>query len=257
MTDNRLISCIVPVFNGERYLAETLDSILGQSYRPLEVILVDDGSTDGTAAVAERYGEHVTYMRQDNAGPAVARNVGLGAATGEFISFLDADDLWHATKLSRQMERFRAQPEIDLSLVHMRAFKSPELATQEPSFHDPRIAEVHPGTVTVALLGRKTAVRTVGAFDVSLLFAEDQDWYVRAVDLGLVIDLIPDVLVDRRIHPYSLTRQKPGDTHQDLLRMVKRNLDRRRDIQTESNAQATSVAPSAGRGPPEGKLWKK
>ena len=142
MTDNPLISCIVPVFNGERYLAETLDSVMGQSYRPLEIILVDDGSTDGTAAIAERYGERVTHLRQENAGPAAARNFGLGAATGQFVAFLDADDLWHASKLNRQMERFRTQPEIDLSLVHMKAFRSPELATQEPSFHDPRIASM-------------------------------------------------------------------------------------------------------------------
>ena len=100
MTKPNLISCIVPVFNGERYLAEALDSILAQTWRPLEVIVVDDGSTDGTAHIAAGYGAEVSYIHQANAGPAAARNRGLDAARGEFIAFLDADDLWHKDKLS-------------------------------------------------------------------------------------------------------------------------------------------------------------
>src|SRR2546426_10667200 len=94
-----LISCIVPVFNGERYLHETLNSILAQTYRPLEIIVADDGSTDGTRTIVASYGQQVRYLWQLNAGPAAARNLGLTAAKGEFIAFLDADDLWHPEKL--------------------------------------------------------------------------------------------------------------------------------------------------------------
>jgi glycosyltransferase involved in cell wall biosynthesis len=84
-----LISCIVPAFNAERYLGEALDSILAQTWRPIEVIVVDDGSTDGTAQVAERYGERIAYIRQANAGPAAARNRGLDAAAGAFVATPD------------------------------------------------------------------------------------------------------------------------------------------------------------------------
>ncbi len=87
-----LISCVVPVFNGERFLAEALDSILGQTYTRTEVIVADDGSTDGTAAVLDRYAARVRVVRQLTAGPASTRNLGLRAATGEFVAFLDADD---------------------------------------------------------------------------------------------------------------------------------------------------------------------
>jgi len=96
-----LISCIVPVFNGERYVSEALDSILAQTYRPLEIIVADDGSIDGTAAVVASYGEQVIYLRQANAEPA-ARNLGLSAARGEFVAFLDAVDLWHPEKLAHE-----------------------------------------------------------------------------------------------------------------------------------------------------------
>jgi glycosyltransferase involved in cell wall biosynthesis len=112
-----LISCIVPVFNGEKYLGEALDSILKQTYRPLEIIVADDGSTDGTTAVTARYGKQIRYLRQDNAGASTARNFGLNAARGEFVAFLDADDLWHLEKLERQMARFETRPELDLSVT--------------------------------------------------------------------------------------------------------------------------------------------
>ena len=107
-----LVSCIVPVFNGERYLAEALDSILAQTYRPVDLIVVDDGSTDGTAQVAAGYGERITYLYQENSGPAAARNKGIDAAQGEFVAFLDADDVWHEEKLARQMVRFDARREL-------------------------------------------------------------------------------------------------------------------------------------------------
>src|SRR5262249_2428536 len=107
-----LISCIVPVFNGERYLREALDSILAQTYQPLELIVLDDGSTDGTAALVAGYGERIRYLWQANAGEAGARNRGLSIAQGEFVAFLDADDLWHPEKLRRQLARLHDRPEL-------------------------------------------------------------------------------------------------------------------------------------------------
>ena len=108
---NSLISCIVPVYNGERYLGEALDSILAQTYRPLEIIVVDDGSTDGTAEVVAIYGDQVRYLKQVNGGPAATRNLGLSSSNGEFVAFLDQDDLCHPEKLERLMERFKTRPE--------------------------------------------------------------------------------------------------------------------------------------------------
>lgn len=117
-----LISCIVPVYNGELYLREAIDSILAQTYRPLEIIVVDDGSTDATPDVVAGYGDRLRYIRQPNAGPGAARNHGLNLAQGEFIAFLDADDLWHPDKLARQMTRFLNRPDLDLCITYAQHF---------------------------------------------------------------------------------------------------------------------------------------
>lgn len=143
-----LVTCIVPVFNGESYLSETLDSLLAQSYHPIEIIVVDDGSTDGTPAIVRRYGQQIRYLRQANAGAATARNLGLTAARGEFVAFLDADDLWHREKLDRQMVRFQARPELDYCLAHVQNFWIPELAEEEKKFRGHRISQPLPGYST-------------------------------------------------------------------------------------------------------------
>ena len=105
-----VVSCIIPVLDGERYLGAALESVLTQTYGAVEVIVADDGSTDGTRAVASAFGSRVRYLHQANAGHAAARNLGLAAAGGAFVAFLDADDLWHADKLARQIEHHCGKP---------------------------------------------------------------------------------------------------------------------------------------------------
>src|SRR5262245_10328005 len=131
-----LISCIVPVFNGERYLRESLDSILAQTYSPLEIIVVDDGSQDSTPEVVASYGSQILYFRQENAGPAVARNRGLELSQGEFIAFIDADDYWHQEKLMCQMSLLEARPEVGFCLTHLQNFWMPELKAEALAFRN-------------------------------------------------------------------------------------------------------------------------
>src|SRR5262245_59961185 len=109
-----LISVVVPVLDGEPYLAEALDSILAQDHRPLEVIVVDDGSKDLSAEVAESYGDPVRVLRQAKQGPADARNRGIEAAGGDYLSFLDADDRYRPGKLSTQLTALEADPDADI-----------------------------------------------------------------------------------------------------------------------------------------------
>src|SRR5262245_50952803 len=124
--EGSLITCIVPAYNVERYLSEAIDSILAQTYRPLRVIVADDGSTDRTAKIAAEYGKRIIYLRQTNHGYPAAKNLGLSAAEGDFIAFLDADDMWHPEKLARQMERFEKRPELDLCFTRYMNFWMPE-----------------------------------------------------------------------------------------------------------------------------------
>ena len=228
-----LISCIVPVFNGERYLREALESIFKQTYRPLEVIIADDGSTDGTAAVVARYGAQIRYLWQPNAGAPAARNLGLTAARGEFIAFLDADDLWHLEKLARQMARFQARPELDLCVTHLQNFWVPELHEEAARFRNHRFTQALPGYVTQTLLARRRLFERVGQFNDTLRVGDIKDWFFRVAEQKAVLELLADVLVYRRFHETNLsveagTRRMRPLMRDSLLQVVKASLDRRR-----------------------------
>jgi glycosyltransferase involved in cell wall biosynthesis len=223
-----VVSCIVPVFNGERYLQEALESIRSQTYRPLDIVVVDDGSTDGSADIAKAFRERVRYVRQSNAGPSSARNSGLTVATGEFVAFLDQDDLWHQEKLARQIARFAARPELDLCVTYARNFWSPELLEgTDRHQNDPREQGV-PGYFTSALLARRMLFDKVGRFDPSLTHSDDTEWFLRAADLGAVSELLPEVLTYHRMHHSNLGYQKGADCRREYLLLLKQSLDRRR-----------------------------
>jgi glycosyltransferase involved in cell wall biosynthesis len=223
-----LVSCIVPVFNGERYLAEALESILKQSCRPLEIIVVDDGSSDSTAAVVRRYGDRVRYLWQNNSGPATARNLGLSAVQGDFVAFLDADDLWHAEKLARQMARFGARPELDVCVAHVQNFWIPELREEEERLRDNRVSKPLPGYSTVTLLARRSLFEAVGPFNAALRHGDSTDWFLRAAEHGAVIELLPDVLSYRRLHQTNRSRLLASNSRDEFLKIVKAVIDRRR-----------------------------
>jgi glycosyltransferase involved in cell wall biosynthesis len=225
-----LISCIVPVFNGERYLGEALESILKQSYQALEIIVVDDGSTDGTAAVIEHYAGQVRFLRQPNAGTAAARNSGLRVAEGEFIAFLDADDLWHLEKLERQMARFQARPELDYCVAYAQNFWVPELIEEEKRFREHRISKALPGYATGTLLARRALFDTVGQFNSTIKHADDTEWFLRASEHGATTELLPDVLLYRRLHQNNFSRLRASNSRDQYLRMLKTALDRRRRL---------------------------
>ena len=104
MNGTPAVSIIIPVYNAEKYLAETLQSVLAQTFRDFEIILVDDGSTDGTSEIIDKFSDRAICLKNDHRGPASSRNLGLEAAQGSLIAFLDADDLWLPTKLEKQVE---------------------------------------------------------------------------------------------------------------------------------------------------------
>ncbi len=211
-----LVSCVIGVFNGERYLDETLDSVFDQTHRPIEVIVADDGSTDGTARIARSRGSQVVYLHQDNAGHAAARNLGLSAASGEFVAFVDADDLWHQDKLERQLTRFRRRPELDVAFAHLRNFRGDQEGAALP------------GYTSVTMLARRGAFATVGVFDTSLRHGNDRDWFMRAAEAGMVTELLPDVLVRRRLHDANRSAALGDASRAEYLRILKASLDRRR-----------------------------
>jgi glycosyltransferase involved in cell wall biosynthesis len=192
-----LVSVIVPIYNGARFLAEALDSIAAQDYGAIETIVVDNGSTDDGPRIAEARG--VTVLHQERRGAGAARNTGLDAARGGIIAFLDQDDLWLPAKMRRQVELLTTHPE-SICIAQQAYFLAPGM--ERPKwFARPQLLEVdHAGWAPSCMATRRTTFDRVGRFDESLRHASDVDWFARAKELGIAIGMPPETLVHRRIH---------------------------------------------------------
>jgi glycosyltransferase involved in cell wall biosynthesis len=205
MEQTSLVSVIIPVYNCERYLAEAIESVLAQTYRPIEIIVVDDGSTDSTASIATSFKGDVRYVHQPNGGPAAARNRGLKLARGNVIAFLDADDLWTPNKLSLQVDCLLKHPHIGYTLARQRNFLEP--GTDRPAWlRKELLLKDYVGTLQT-LVARRKVFEQVGVFDPTFRINEDMDWFARAKDAGIPMIVVPEVLAYRRIHSTNLGYQ--------------------------------------------------
>jgi len=227
MSDQSLLTCVIAVFNGERYLSEAIESVLLQEEHTVEIVVVDDGSTDGTRDAAKRFGERVHYMHQDNAGPASARNRGIQHAAGEFIAFLDADDLWHPNKTTVQLARFAEQPALAACTTHVQNFVSADDRPAADIAADPMLSRSQPGTAST-FMARRSLFDNVGLLEPRYKHRDIQDLIVRATDAGLTVETLPDVLVSRRIHTHNMSWSRSGEDQLELLAITRSRLARRR-----------------------------
>lgn len=223
-----LVSCIIPVYNGAAFLREAIESILAQSQGPLEVIVVDDGSTDATPAVAASFGDQVRYIRQANAGPAVARNRGIVEARGTFVAFLDADDLWRPDRLEKQMAPLLEDPSVSFSACMIQNFWTPELQADAAARANTRDGIPAAGYLSTGMVLRRAAFELVGNFDPLLGYGDSADWILRAQEAGLRDVLVPEVLVLRRIHGANMSLTHADESRDEFLHLLKRKLDQRR-----------------------------
>jgi len=202
-----LVSVVIPTFNGEECLAPTLDSVLRQSYRDFEIIVVDDGSTDGTRRVLSQYDGQVRVVRQVNGGIASARNAGLRAARGSWIALLDHDDLWDETKLQRQTDFASAHPTVAMVYSRARVWRASREAKREETTgaplpeEIPQFAGLLMGNVIPPLttLFRRELALDVGGFRQDLAPADDWDLWLRIAKAG-ELAFLPDVMATYRLH---------------------------------------------------------
>ena len=227
-TEAPLVSVIMPAFNQSRYIRAALESVFAQTYRPVEVIVVDDGSTDDTPAILAAHADRVVGVRQANAGPAAARNSALAHARGDFIAFLDADDLWHERKIERQMARFGAWPQLEISVCMVENFWDGDPAVEAERFRERGYEKVMAGIVVQALLARRAVFDRVGSFDTRFRFCEDTDWYLRAAESKAVVEFLPETLGYRRVHDANMTRIWPKVRVDTMVDVVKASIDRKR-----------------------------
>src|SRR5688572_4346072 len=201
------VSVIIPTYNYGRFISEAIDSVFAQTYQPREVIVVDDGSTDETMNVLAQYEDRVRIIRQDKSGPAMARNAGAQAASGELLAFLDADDVWMPRKLELQVERFRADPE--LGLIHCGVEETDEAGAtlrrrrdgREGRMADELLPMERPvvvGSFSAAIIPA-SVFKSVAGFATELPAVEDWDLCYR-IARQYRIGFVPEVLFKYRLH---------------------------------------------------------
>ena len=202
--ESPLVSVIVPTYNGARFLAQTIESVLAQTYPNLEVLVVDDGSTDATSSIATGYGSRVRYIQQANAGTAAARNRGVAEARGDYIALLDHDDLWLPHKLERQMPTFASDPAIGVVFARIEFFRT---ETGEVTAHyfpglelGPHDLLAHRILPIQTVVIRRRALEAVGPFDVDLRGTDDWDLGIRLSAQFRMVG-VPETLAKVRLHP--------------------------------------------------------
>ena len=219
-----LVSVVIPVFNGERFLLEAIESVRRQAWQAIEIIVVDDGSTDRTGAVACAAGGAIRYVRQQNRGPAAARNRGLRLVRGAITALLDADDVWPVDKLEIQLPHLLEDPKLEIVLGLTRYFRRPEEPGEQHEFElSPPLFIIQLG----ACLFRTVVFERVGLLDETLRYAEDVDWFLRSRERRAKTILVDAATIHYRRHAANMTIA-PGHTSPSLAANLKRSLDRRR-----------------------------
>jgi glycosyltransferase involved in cell wall biosynthesis len=229
------VSVIVPVKNGAQYLGDSLRSILAQDHPACEILVLDNESTDGTESIARRFATNdlrfiVNHPPLNMAG---SLNRGIQLARGELLAFNSHDDIWVPHKLRKQAERFAARPELDYCIALVRPFLDRSITAPPAGFRPELIGANVPGYLPETLVARPRAFERAGNFDISFSQGDDTEWFARARQLGLKMEMIDEVLVHKRLHgnntTYSAARAQQW--RREILRVAKKTLELRRTLQ--------------------------
>ena len=223
-----IVSVVIPVFNGERFLGEAIGSVLDQQYVPLEVIVVDDASRDGSAALAESYGVRVRVLRlPGNVGPAAARNAGVSASRGAVLAFLDADDRMATGRLRRDVGYLVAHPDVAVLLGRQEIVLEPG-QTIPPWMTNPATGEPISVVPTSAMI-RRAAFELIGGFDVTYRAGEGMNLLHRCRAARLRVEVRPEIVLLRRVHETNVSHAiAGGDLRRAYARSLREQIERRR-----------------------------
>lgn len=221
-----LVSIIMPVYNGENYVDQALESVLRDAYRPIEVIAVDDGSSDNTAKIIGHH-ENVRYIYQDHEGVASARNKGIAVSQGEIIAFMDCDDIWQPNRLTVTVRFFQQHPDIGYVLAKQIMFVEP--GCEVPPWVKPEwLEQPQDASNTGVLVAQRTTFDRVGLFNKDI-GGEDTEWLVRASEAGVPMARLPEVVLHRRIHGENLSLKMLGMRKNNLMRIARESILRQQE----------------------------
>jgi glycosyltransferase involved in cell wall biosynthesis len=221
------VSVIIPTWNGERYLGAALESVYAQTTQPLEVIVVDDESTDNTAVVARAYPVHLELCTHQ--GAATARNTGVSLARGEFIALLDHDDLWLPEKLEIQLSAFAQDPLLGVVFTAVEQFISPDTPEIKNEVLFAPGVQILP--ITSALMARREVFAAAGLFPL-LHSGDTMLWLARVQQLGIGVQILNRCLVKRRIHQSNMTRRQKDEVQQGYFKALRQWLLEKRSRET-------------------------
>jgi glycosyltransferase involved in cell wall biosynthesis len=255
------VSAVIPTYNRSALLVEAVESALAQRRPPDEILVIDDGSQDDTAARMATYGDRVRYVRQANAGPSAARNHGFRLARGEFLALLDSDDLWTPDRLERQLEVLQRHPETDVVFGREVLFSAGQ-ADRDWNLHDPEVRRalretngplagalsllVRENVVpTSTALFRRTLLERAGLIDESLRQAEDWDLWLRFALAGARFAHVPAPLCRRRMHDSNLIHDQEARM-QATLAVLERHLPNLGDLRPAAERRCSELAYDLG-----------
>jgi len=221
--EDPLVSVVIAAFNGEKYISEAIGSALKQNYEPMEIIVVDDGSTDATNDIVKRFHD-VILITQTNQGNAVARNRGIQESRGKYIAFLDQDDYWVPEKISLQVQCLKPHVSAALCLCLQRSIL--EDKSNLPSWVN-KLAHNQTAYVPSAWLVDRKAFEVVGLFDPKFPHGSDSDWLFRAKDRGIQTFTVPRTLLCKRLHTENLSYHGL-DMKSEMLKLVRDSVHRKK-----------------------------
>lgn len=222
-----LVTVIIAIKNGERYLAAAINSVIAQTYKRYEIIVIDGNSTDNTEKIAKSY-KQICYICQTSQDIANAYNLGIDAAQGEFIAFISHDDLWTPAKLNIQVNYLLAHPEIQYTVARVKFLLEEEYFIP-PGFRPELLIGGRIGYIMETLVARKSLFNKIGRLNPELTVAEDVDWFARASDHQILHTAIQQVLLYKRVHDTNLSLTS-SINNQNLLSILRRSIERKRNL---------------------------